>query len=73
METKKRSLVKSVSYRIFSFSSDLLVVFLVTSRLDFAVSVVVMTNIASTLIYFFHERVWGNFSWGRVRKLELEA
>lgn len=47
--------------------TDLVVVYLLTHRLDVTISVTIFTNIASTIFYFLHERVWDNISWGRRR------
>ena len=66
-ETRKRSIIKSVTFRMLIICTDLVVVYLLTHRLDVTISVTIFTNIASTIFYFLHERVWDNISWGRRR------
>lgn len=60
-----RSLVKSISFRALVIVSDFIVVYLLTRRYDFAVGIIVVTNLASTLLYYFHERLWNASHWGR--------
>jgi uncharacterized membrane protein len=39
--------------------------YLITHRVDMTVGLVVGTNLASTLLYYLHERVWSRIKWGR--------
>lgn len=64
-ESKKRSLVKAISYRAMIVLSDSILVFFITKRTDVTVAVVIFTNIASTLMYFVHERLWSDVRWGK--------
>jgi uncharacterized membrane protein len=61
----KRSLFKSVTFRAAVIVTDLVVIYLITHRVDTTVSVTVFTNVASTILYFLHERVWNRIQWGR--------
>jgi uncharacterized membrane protein len=65
-ESKKRSFGKAVSYRGLIILSDAILVFFITERADVTIWVVILTNVASTLLYFFHERLWSRIPWGRV-------
>ena len=65
-ESNSRSVVKAISYRVFSMSSDFIIVFLVTHQFGVALSLVTLTNIGSTIIYFIHERTWSRVGWGRL-------
>jgi cell division protein FtsW (lipid II flippase) len=47
-----------------SFSKLLVIGFALTHRYDLTVGFVIFTNIASTIIYFLHERVWSRTRWG---------
>lgn len=66
-ETKWRSLTKSVTFRALVIVSDLVLVYVLTNRADVTIAVTVLTNVASTILYFAHERVWNSLSWGRRR------
>ncbi|MFA6339142.1 MAG: DUF2061 domain-containing protein [Candidatus Paceibacterota bacterium] len=61
----KRSILKSITFRILIILSDLVVVFAFTRRADITFGLVVSTNLASTLFYFIHERIWNKIQWGR--------
>ena len=61
----KRSLVKAVTFRALILCSDAVVIFLITHRWDTTLSLVVATNLASSTLYFIHERIWSRIQWGR--------
>jgi uncharacterized membrane protein len=61
----KRSLVKAITFRTMILCSDAVVIFLITHRWDTTVGLVIATNLASTTLYFVHERVWSRIAWGR--------
>jgi uncharacterized membrane protein len=57
-EHYKRSIIKAITYRFVILISDGFIIFLITHRYDTTAKVIVFSNIASTLLYFFHERFW---------------
>ena len=61
----KRSLVKAVTFRAVILVSDSLIIYTITKRLDVTIGVMSLSNLASTLLYFLHERVWNNIVWGK--------
>lgn len=65
-ETTKRSLVKTIAYRILIMTADGLIIFAITHRMDATIAVVVASNFSSTILYFLHERVWNKIHWGEV-------
>jgi uncharacterized membrane protein len=64
--TRKRSLVKALTFRTLILCSDAVVIFAITRRLDMTIGLTIATNIASTVFYFIHERIWNQIQWGRV-------
>jgi uncharacterized membrane protein len=60
----KRSMVKATTFRIVVVIADTLIVLALTHRYDLALGFVILTNVASTLLYYFHERVWAHIHWG---------
>ena len=64
-DSNKRFFTKAVTYRLLIIVSDAIVVFFITHRYDITIWVVALTNIASTLLYFSHERLWSRIGWGR--------
>ncbi len=67
-ERHKRSIAKSITYRIVIIISDFTIVYLFTHRVDATVGVIIATNLGSAVLYYFHERVWNAFSWGRLTR-----
>jgi uncharacterized membrane protein len=66
-ETKERSFVKSVTFRILVICSDLVVIYILTRKVSDTIAITIFTNIASTIFYFLHERLWNNITWGKQR------
>ncbi|MEP6747431.1 MAG: DUF2061 domain-containing protein [Bacteroidota bacterium] len=67
-ETLKRSVVKTVSYRLVILILDFIAIYLFTGKIKVAVGFTVVSNIYTTIGYFFHERIWDKISWGRLIK-----
>ena len=63
IESPKRSLLKSVTYRGLVLMSDTIIAWLVTGQITAAIGIVLFTNIFSTMLYYVHERVWSDFDW----------
>ena len=61
----KRSMVKAITFRTLILCSDAVIVFVITHRWDMTLGLVVATNLASTTLYFIHERAWARIQWGR--------
>ena len=64
-DTPKRSLVKTISWRITGSTATFAISYAVLG--DFAVSgtIAVIQLTFNTLLYFVHERVWNRVQWGR--------
>ena len=63
--TKARSLVKSLSYRIWGTISSWAVVYVITGQGSLAALVAFWETVVKVFIYYFHERAWNSISWGR--------
>jgi uncharacterized membrane protein len=64
-EKHRRSLVKSLTFRITILISDFIIVFAITRRYAITLGIMLVTNLASTLIYYGHERIWNKIHWGK--------
>jgi adenylylsulfate kinase len=65
-ETLSRSIVKSVAYRILIIALDFATIFWFTGKTNLAVGFVLVSNLYTTVAYFFHERIWDRIAWGKV-------
>ena len=64
----KRSAVKALSFRTIIIIADTIITWGISHRVDITVGFVVLTNIASTILYYLHERLWSHVHWGNGRK-----
>jgi adenylylsulfate kinase len=64
-ENAKRSLVKSVTFRVLVITSDFIIITLITHSYDLAVTVIILSNLASATLYYLHERAWNKIKWGK--------
>lgn len=64
-EKHRRSLIKSISYRILSILADTIAAYFFTRDAVLTAGIVGFVNLYSTGLYYIHERVWARVSWGR--------
>ena len=64
--SRKRSIVKAVTYRSVIVVLDFVVVYLLTGKLSTATGFMVISNLYTSVAYFVHERVWAGIQWGRM-------
>lgn len=66
--TRKRSIVKALTYRIVIVCLDFTAVYLLTKKVAVATGFMVASNLYTTIAYFLHERMWARIAWGRTRQ-----
>lgn len=64
-DSHKRSVVKSLVFRVVVVTSDTTLIYLITHRIDQTIGLTIVTNVASMTLYYLYERIWNNISWGR--------
>ena len=65
IETRTRSIIKSISWRILATLVTMSLVYIFFRRLDLAATVGGLEVVIKMLIYFIHERVWNKIKFGR--------
>jgi uncharacterized membrane protein len=65
-ETNRRSIAKSLSWRVLAAVITSVVVFCMTGRLEFAAKIGLIDTAVKLLVYFGHERLWNKIDYGRV-------
>ena len=65
-ETLRRSIVKTVSYRVVILTLDFTCIYLFTGQIKVALGFMLVSNIYTSLGYFFHERIWDKIKWGKL-------
>ena len=64
-ETKKRSILKALSWRTWATITTAIIVFVFTGELALAVTVGFLEVFAKMGLYFFHERLWQKIRFGK--------
>ncbi len=67
METKLRSLVKTLIYRAVAISTIATVTWIYTGNAYTVTHVVIIYNAVAWSFFYFHERIWAKISWGRIK------
>jgi len=64
-ETKRRSLVKAISWRTIGTLDTITISYFLTGQIKTAVSIGGIEIITKMILYFFHERFWNMVKWGK--------
>ena len=64
-EKIKRSLLKTISWRIIGTLDTIFISWLITGRLNLALSIGLVELVTKMVLYFFHERAWNKIKWGK--------
>lgn len=65
IETKMRTLVKAITWRVTATVTTIVLVYLFTGRVDTALEVGVLEVTLKILFYFLHDRGWNKIKFGR--------
>ncbi len=60
-----RSLVKAVSWRVTGTFDTVVISYLITGRIRWALSIGFVELFTKVSLYYLHERLWNKFSFGR--------
>ena len=66
-ESPRRSLVKTISWRLTGSASTFLISWLILGSFTIAGTIAIVQLIANTILYYVHERIWNQVGWGRSR------
>jgi uncharacterized membrane protein len=66
-DTVKRSIFKTLSWRLTGSASTFIISFVITGNFVMSGSIAVAQIIANTLLYYLHERVWNSVDWGHTK------
>jgi uncharacterized membrane protein len=64
-EDPRRSIVKSISWRVIGTIDTVIISWIVTGTLKLAFSIGVVELFTKMVLYFFHERMWNKIKWGK--------
>ena len=64
-EQPKRSIVKSLTWRIIAFATTIIAVYLYSGNAKDSLIIGSSANLVKMFLYYLHERVWNNCDFGR--------
>ena len=64
-ELKKRTLVKTMTWRVTASLTTFLIAWMLTGDLLIGASIGSIEAIAKIFLYYYHERIWNNISWAK--------
>lgn len=68
-ETRKRSIIKSCTWRIICIVVSIVTAYFVTGQLDVSVAIGTVYNAITMVLYYFHERFWNIVRWEKTIEL----
>ncbi|WP_297100788.1 DUF2061 domain-containing protein [uncultured Draconibacterium sp.] len=72
VEKKRRSIVKTISWRTIGTIDTILISWIVVGDINFAVTIGGVELFTKMALYFFHERAWNKINFGRVKHTPIE-
>jgi len=73
--SRKRSLIKSITWRIIASLDTFIIAWFITGKVSWASSIASLEVLTKTFLYYFHERGWNYVFWGKYvngrRKLKI--
>ena len=69
MESTKRSLVKTISWRITGSLATFIISYLIIGNIAVSGTIALIQVTFNTILYFIHERIWNKISWGKIGEL----
>jgi uncharacterized membrane protein len=71
MDSMKRTIAKTISWRVFAVTITSILLLIVTGSLALAFSVGILDMVIKTILYFCHERIWAKkINWFKKPKKE---
>lgn len=64
-ELHSRSFIKAISWRFIGTLDTILIAWLISGNVSIAFSIGTLELATKTLLYYFHERLWGRIPWGK--------
>lgn len=65
MDTKLRSVVKTISWRLTGTLCTFLISYAILRDLTISSSIAIIQLTANTIAFYFHERIWNRIKWGK--------
>ena len=63
---RRRTLVKTLTWRILATTDTFLIAWLITGHWDWAGLIAGIEVLTKMFLYYFHERAWARITWGKM-------
>ncbi len=64
-ETRYRSVIKALSWRVFATCATVIIVYLFTRKIVLSLGVGMIEVVVKLILYYFHEQLWTYVPLGR--------
>jgi len=64
-ESRMRSLVKALVYRIVSIAGTGVLTWIITKDIRETISITLVIQVFLVVLYYSYERIWDRINWGR--------
>lgn len=71
-EKHYRSVLKAISWRTVGTFDTMIISFLITGKLTWAISIGAIELFTKMFLYYIHERMWNKIKFGRLKPEEIE-
>jgi uncharacterized membrane protein len=68
IDKPKRSLIKTITWRITGSGATFGISYLILGNFVIAGSIATIQLVTNTVLYFIHERMWDRVKWGRANQ-----
>ena len=68
MESRKRSIVKTITWRVIATFVTVSIVYFFTRELVLSAGIGLVDVVIKTVFYYSHERIWDRIYFGREKK-----
>ncbi|NQT75188.1 MAG: DUF2061 domain-containing protein [Candidatus Omnitrophica bacterium] len=72
MEHPKRSLLKSITWRVIAFLVTILAVYIYSKDIKESLVIGISANVVKIFLYYMHERIWNRVRFGRIKTPEYQ-
>ncbi len=67
MESKKRTLVRTITYRILAVALLAAITWIFTANTFETSAITIVYSVIATLVDYVHDRVWFRIEWGKLK------
>ena len=70
MELHKRTIIKTITWRIIAVIITIIGIYLFNNSWSISINAGIIINVIKTIFYYLHERIWAIVRWQYIKKKE---